>query len=146
MEFEPKEPVEISKVIVDLDPIGTSFPGHVGKFVSIRPCADEHKDKTFLGLYVGDLNIHASVAHDAKTGILKVESGLGNPAIFVFELNKIVMGCESWWGIIKTEEQLKKITDADINNVWYMKVLKSLVEEAEKEESCPPSNDEAESS
>lgn len=134
MEFTPKDPVEIKKVIVDVNPIGESFRSSVGKFVSIRPCAEEHENKSFLGLYVCDLNLHASVSHDPKTGILKVESSLGNPAIFVFDLNKIVMGCESWWGVIKSEDQLRKITDYDINNLWYVKAMKQLAEEADKEE------------
>jgi hypothetical protein len=154
VEFNPKEPVEISKVIIDLDPRGQGLfgAGNVGKFVSIRPCDEEHKDKTFLGLYVADFNIGVSAKHDAESGVLKIEADHGNPAIFVFDLNKVVMGAESWWGVIKTEDDLKKITDADIDDLWYVKALKKLGEEAEaaakaeEEEPCPPSSDEAEDS
>ena len=46
----------------------------------------------------------------------------GNPAIFVPELGKIIFGMESWWGRIKSEEELKDITDGDIENVWHVKM------------------------
>jgi len=49
-----------------------------------------------------------------------------NPAIFVFELNKIIYGMESFWAIIETKEDLKDITKDDIDNVWYVKLLKQL--------------------
>lgn len=49
-----------------------------------------------------------------------------NPAIFVFDLNKIIYGCESWWGVIKSEEDLNSISDCDIDNVWYVRALKTL--------------------
>ena len=38
------------------------------------------------------------------------------------ELGKIIFGMESWWGRIKSEEELKDITDGDIENVWHVKM------------------------
>jgi hypothetical protein len=51
-----------------------------------------------------------------------------NPAIFVPELNKVIFGYESWWSEITTEEELNNvITDHTIENVWYVKLLKSML-------------------
>jgi hypothetical protein len=38
------------------------------------------------------------------------------------------MGYESWWGQINSPEELKAITDVDIQNVWYVKALKEMAE------------------
>lgn len=98
---------------------------NVGKYIKIRPCDD---DKTYLGLYVGDLpmDILVSFSRDTK----KLELGyMRNPAIFVFELNKIVYGIESWWSVIKSPQELKNISDLDIDNIWYIQALKSISEE-----------------
>lgn len=109
------------------------FGGKLGDWVSIRPCGDKYGDKTFLGIYLGDLAIdHFIRAYEVKeTGKKVVEVyGYGNPAIYVPELKEIIMGAASWWGVIKKPEDLKKITDQDIQNVWYVKALKELSEKA----------------
>ena len=49
-----------------------------------------------------------------------------NPAIYVFDLQRIIFGAESWWSIIENQEELKDITDDDINNQWYVKALKAM--------------------
>lgn len=120
-------PIEISKINRDLDrsPLGAS---KIGKFVKIRPCsdeADEHGDNTFLGLYLGELPIGIHASHNPESKELTL-SYHNNPAIYVFDLKKIIFGCESWWGIIENEADLKSITDIDIDNVWYVKALKSV--------------------
>ena len=101
-----------------------------GLLVRVRPCADEYKDKTFLGIYIGDIIVEAILGLYTKTNILSIINRT-NPAIFVLELNKVIFGYESWWGEIKSEEQLKEITDNDINNVWYVKALKQLSEKTD---------------
>jgi hypothetical protein len=97
----------------------------IGKFVKIKPCGEEYKNKTYLGLFLGDLPIGITVNFDSSTEALNLGYRT-NPAIFVFDLNKIVYGCESWWGVINDESELKDITDIDINNTWYVKALKTL--------------------
>ena len=97
----------------------------IGNFVKIAPCGDEYKGKTYLGLYLGELPVAHHITHNSETKELSV-SFSNNPAIFVFDLNKIIYGMESWWGIIESEEDLKEITNRDINNIWYMKALKEL--------------------
>ena len=117
-------PIEVSKINSNTE-MFTLDKDKVGKFVKIRPCADEYDNKTFLGLYLGDLPIGNNISYSENTKELSVSFSC-NPAIFVFELNKIIYGCQSWWGVIKSEEDLKSISDIDIDNVWYVKALKSL--------------------
>ena len=38
----------------------------------------------------------------------------------------IILGCESFWSKIENAEELKDITDEEINNNPYMKILKEL--------------------
>lgn len=48
------------------------------------------------------------------------------PAIFVPELKKIIYGCESWWKTIRSVDEFSKISNEDINNTWYVKLLQSM--------------------
>jgi hypothetical protein len=96
----------------------------VGTFVSVRPCDDK---KSYLGIYLGDLQVTPMVAHSPKSETLFVNCST-NPAMWVPDLMKVVWGQGSWWGPVESEEHLRKITDADINNVWYVKALKALTE------------------
>lgn len=96
-----------------------------GKFVKIRPCAEEYNNKTYLGLYIGNVALGFSYNMNDEHQIV-MQMDHHNPGIFVFELNKVIYGCESWWGEIGKPEDLKDITDLDINNVWYVQALKSL--------------------
>ena len=117
-------PIEVSKINSDTE-IFTLNKNVVGKFVKIRPCGDKYNDKTFLGLYLGDLPVGNSISHNSETKELNV-SFQCNPAVFVFELNEIIYGYQSWWEVIESEEDLKDISDNDIDNVWYVKALKLL--------------------
>ena len=107
--------------------------GHVGKFVAIRPVQKDFKQKTYLGLYLGDISTGAEVLYDPTQNELKVGNSWGNPAIYVFDLKRIIFGYESWWGVIKDEDDMRKITDADINDIWYVKAIKQLAEGNEVE-------------
>lgn len=117
-------PIEVSKINRNLDTTGFR-DSSIGNFVKIRPCAEEYKNKTFLGLYLGELPVGIRVSHNSENKELTLSYD-NNPAIYVFDLKKIIFGCASWWGIIENEEELKSITDIDIDNVWYVKALKSL--------------------
>lgn len=94
-----------------------------GQLVKIRPCGKEYGDKTYLGFLLGNLPFTLYITHDPETLELSC-STTGNPAIFIPELRKIIFGMESWWSRIENEEELKDITDDDIENVWYVKMLK----------------------
>jgi len=111
---------------VENEKLDTSWRSEdIGKFCKIRPVNDNDDNNTFLGLYLGDLPSIISTTHNNDTGILTNRLRT-NPAIFVFALNKVVYGYESWWGVLESEDELKNITDQDINDVWYVKALKSL--------------------
>ena len=128
-----KYPVEVSGVDWNVQ-IGVkkeSFFGKLdgktpGAFVAIRSCKKEHGDKTHLGLLIGYVPIHADVEYDKGTKRMKFNMTGDNPAIFVFDFNEVVLGCESWWGPIESEEHLREITNEDIQNIWYVKALKEF--------------------
>lgn len=122
-------PITVSKINANTE-MYTLGKGRIGKFVKIRPCGEEYGNKTYLGLFLGDLSIGIHITHNPETLELNA-SYLCNPAIFVFDLNKIVYGCESWWSVIENENDLKQITDIDIDNVWYVKVLRQMAKESE---------------
>jgi hypothetical protein len=124
-------PIEVSKIIQNTDKSGFRDED-IGKFVRISPCGKEYQEKTYLGLYLGELPVGFQITHNSETKELKVSFNI-NPAMFVFDLNKIIYGCESWWGFIESENDLKAITDADIENVWYVKALKMLSKGKESE-------------
>lgn len=117
-------PIEVSKINTENNK-GGYRGSSVGKFAMIRPCGEEYENKTYLGLYLGELPINHHISHDPDTKELNV-SFMNNPAIFVFDLNKIIFGMESWWGIINNELDFKEITNLDIDNIWYVKALKEL--------------------
>jgi hypothetical protein len=117
-------PIEVSRINTNQNK-NKYKDDDVGKFVSILPCGKEYEGKTYLGLYLGELPVSNNISHNNKTKELSI-SFRNNPAIFVFNLNKIVYGMESWWRIIKNEEDLKQITDKDIESSWYVKALKEL--------------------
>jgi hypothetical protein len=102
-----------------------------GSLVKIRPCGDEYKGKTYLGVLIGEADVGLIISHNRETKMLSINRQY-NPAIFVPELKKVIYGCESWWGIVKTEEELKDITDNDINNVWYVKLLRGMIGDKSK--------------
>jgi len=92
--------------------------------VSIRPCAKEYGNKTYLGFYLGSFCLYLLPYHEGEDTLTIM--GSNNPAIYVPEFDKIIWGGESWWGAIKSEETLREITDGDINNVWYVRALKAM--------------------
>lgn len=103
-----------------------------GLLVMVRPVAKEYGDKTFLGVLLGEMAVSQACSFDKKSGVLKVDRCMFNPMIFIPEKNAVVFGYESWWGVIKSEGQLRQITDADIQSVWYVKALKQIGDEIAK--------------
>lgn len=124
-------PIEISAVEINNGRI--DILKEVGSWVSIRPCDNE---KTYLGVYLGYMMFNSNHHYHLKTKVLKIVPFM-NPAIYVPDLKRVVWGCESWWGIIRKPEELRKITDSDIQNVWYMKALVELSEQ----QPAPPSDE-----
>jgi|GEM_PF-7070497 len=102
------------------------FSGKIGDLVKVRPCDEEYQNKTYLGFLIGDIARGSSIEIE-KDKIQLNFSGY-NPAMFVPELKKIIYGSGSWWSKIESVEELKQITNDDIENVWYVKLLKKVVE------------------
>jgi hypothetical protein len=101
--------------------IGKSLMGpEAGSWVKVRT-----GKKTYLGVFLGDAQLPLGHSYNSETGVLEYLT-LGNPAIWVPDLKKVVFGCECWWGKIKSPDDLCDITDADIENVWYVRALKDL--------------------
>lgn len=98
-----------------------------GTLCEIRPCGEEYENKSYLGIYLGELPITIATSYDKDTGVLK-NRAVNNPAIFVPELKKIIYGCESWWREIESAEDFAGISDNDIENTWYVSLLKKLKE------------------
>lgn len=96
--------------------------GKKGVLVKVRPCGEKYDNKTFLGFLIGELALGSSITL-LEDKIQLNFSGF-NPAIFVPELGEIIYGAGSWWSEIKSEQELKEITNDDIENVWYVKLLK----------------------
>lgn len=120
-------PITVSEIENDF---GDNFSlGHeIGCLVAVRPCGEEYGNKTFCGFLLGDLPIYNHITFNSETGELHVFPHR-NPAIFVPELKKIVYGCESWWHEITSVEELKDISDSDIDNTWYVQLLKDTGKE-----------------
>lgn len=104
--------------------IAKHYRGDIGELVKVRPSGENYGNKTFLGILLGnaDIGLYANYNQNSK------ELSLGrmyNPAIFVPELKEIIYGYESWWGLIKSKDDLKDITSDEIQNLWYVKMLHS---------------------
>ena len=85
----------------------------------------EDTKKSYLGLYIGNLPHAIQTSFDPKTGTLS-NNAVTNPAIYVFELKRIVYGYESWWRTIESVKDFKGISEKDIENTWYVRLLKTL--------------------
>lgn len=128
--------MKIPEGITELDVKGVSLPKlekgplsttKPGSFVAVRPASD---DQTYLGIYLGDMPVGiAGIQKKGEEGKLYITRSYPNPCIFVPDLAQLVYGLESWWGAIRSENDLRKITDADIEGVWYVRALKALGEQ-----------------
>jgi hypothetical protein len=117
-------PITVTSIKVSDKPlIGKSLMGpEAGSWVKVRVASDT---ATYLGVFLGDAELPLGHSYNKETGELEYVT-LGNPAIWVPDLKRVVFGCESWWGKIKTPEDLRSITNTDIENVWYVRALKDL--------------------
>lgn len=96
-----------------------------GKYVKIRPCDEKYENKTYLGILLGEMPYAPNITFSENSGELEITPRT-NPCIFVPELNEFIWGMESWWGVIKNPEEIKEITNEDIDNIWYVQLLKNM--------------------
>lgn len=119
-------PITVNKI--ETEPVKfDSWEYKTGTLVAVRPCDEEYEGKTFLGFFLGDLPVCIWPSFNSETGVIHCNT-LKNPAMFVPELGKIIWGAGSWWSEIKSEDDLKQITDEDIENTWYVKLARQLAE------------------
>lgn len=97
-----------------------------GSIVAVRPCDKKLNGKTYLGMYLCQAPTAVYGKLNEANEIVLTMGDYTNPAIWVEELDRIVWGYESWWGAIKSEADLKAITNEDIKNVWYVKALEQI--------------------
>lgn len=102
--------------------------GSCGDWIAVRPCGERYGDKTYLGVFLGEMAQTTVASFNPETGRMTVGAALHNPAIFVPDLKEVIYGLGSWWRLITSPDDLAKITDADIDNVWYMRALRELDE------------------
>jgi hypothetical protein len=124
-----KYPITVNKITYDHEEtVRDSFMCKTGSLVRVRPCDKEYEGKTFLGIFLGEVALSQIVSYREATQELVVSKMLHNPMIFIPDLNRIVYGCGSWWGRIRSENDLKAITDLDIQNQWYVKALRQIAD------------------
>ena len=119
-------PITVTKISCDAIKLD-SWHCKTGSLVAVRPCGEEYQGKTYLGFFLGDMPMAITASHNSNTGELHCGT-FSNPAMFVPELGKIIYGMGSWWSEIKSEDDFKQITDKDIDNVWYVKFAKMILE------------------
>lgn len=113
--------------VVESPTIKDSWRTKTGTPVKVRSCKEEHGNKTYFGIMIGDVAL--TIGHKIEGDTVIAEKAFYNPCIFVPELATVVYGCSSWWEEIKSKEELDKmITDETIKNVWYVKMLNGLKE------------------
>jgi len=117
----PREPWLVSECAWGAADVWSQTRGKEFKLVAVRLAGEK---ETHVGIYVGDLATGAGASFHRPSGVLTLRLGHHNPAILVPSLGRIVYGYESWWGVIKSEADLKQITDRDIENVWYVRALR----------------------
>lgn len=99
-------------------------------WVAVRPCDESLSGRTYLGFLLGDMALSISARYDEASGVLSITPAMHNPAIWVPDLGRLVFGCGSWWSEIKKPDDLRQITDADIDNAWYVRAMKDIAGEA----------------
>lgn len=117
---------------LDIEPMEAWDLHSIGDLVAVRPCSDNPDGKTYLGLYLGEQPWFLSASYQRTDKCLHVRSAC-NPMIYIFAAKTIVRGANSWWTRIKSEADMKDITDDAINNTWYVQMLKSQIDKAAEE-------------
>ena len=57
-------PINVNKINVDNETFSLYEPGG---FAKVRPCAEKYGDKTYLGIFLGEIPTSAYVTYNTKT-------------------------------------------------------------------------------
>jgi hypothetical protein len=117
-------PLTVSKVV--LPDAGLKQLKNGAYPVRVKPLAPKYEGKTYLGFMLGDVSGGSFMRHTDEGEL--IISLMHNPCMFVPELRKCIFGCESFWSPIKSEDELREITDEEIANTWYVKALREREE------------------
>lgn len=119
-------PITVKDIVnKNIDTTGISCK--CGDMCEVTLCNDDAENRSYIGICLGELPISILSSYNKNTGVLTNDT-LSNPAIFVPELKRIVYGCESFWRRIDSIEDFKGITKEDIENTWYVSLLRKMAE------------------
>ncbi len=94
------------------------------QLVEVNPCATEYENKSFIGLYLGDFPQSVCGSYEEDKFIIKPTRS--NPLIYIPDTNTVVFGSNSFWRKVEKIEDFKGISKEDIENTWYIKLLKDI--------------------
>lgn len=97
----------------------------IGTVVKVQPFADKYQNKTYTGIYLGELAMSVSVSYNEKTESLTVVD-MPNSAIFVPALKKILWGAECRWEI--KDDTSRDPVDSGTESLWYSQLGKMMTE------------------
>lgn len=92
--------------------------------VAVRLAGDDDAE-TYLGFMLDGVTSDFSMSYNRATKELNAFV-YNIPTIFVPKLGRVVYGHESWWRRIKSEADLREITNEDISGQWYIVALRAL--------------------
>ena len=121
--------LEFPRMVADINYEEPKYYGNTLTPARIRLCED---NKTYFGIYLGNLPRYLSTELDPKTNELTVKT-VTNAGIYVPAKKKIYFGDESWWSLIEPDDPVEDITDEDISGQWYVKMLKEISKEEQSE-------------
>lgn len=127
--FDLSKELEVDKDVPILRKNSTIGKAKCGSLVSVRSCRKEHGDRTYVGIFLGEMA--TTISHSVSGSVVTARPSLHNPAIFVPELGDIVFGYESFWSLMDGDGETSVanvITDETISNTWYIKALRELPE------------------
>lgn len=90
--------------------------------VRVRLCND---NKTYFGILLGEFPWITSASLKKDDSKLRVFTH-NNPCILIPDKRSIVFGAECWWQRIVPGEDISDIVDEDIENVWYVRLIKEI--------------------
>lgn len=123
-------PLEIDGI--DISPLEGWNLKSIGQLVAVRPCSENPGNRTYLGLYLGEQPWFLSASFHRDTRRLDVSAAC-NPMIYVFETRRIVRGADSWWSRIQSQEDMRQISDEDIQSAWYVRLMNDIAEHGKRD-------------
>lgn len=99
-------PIEVNKI--KYEPFKSWNRYEPGTPVRIMPCAKEYKEKTYLGMYLGNLPTQNYASYERKNKQLDICT-MNNPAIFVFELKRSFMAVRAIGTSSMTQMTLRRL-------------------------------------